>query len=241
VENRGSGLYLNLCIGGNPGKYYTVDKMSKRKIHWTIKMWASIVSITSIVLVIISFFWPNKERPEFLIISLIIIAIGIPLLMLHEFSELDLFGFKFKVWDKVQAIEKRQLSNQVVTTTYDNSTQQWFWFNESGEANRIPDRETAEFLSKDKGILKEDLKCIDVKGQLPSFKNTASAKHHERHVFILYNGTLYYQSGLSWLYRLASLNSIDFQKMDFKDWKDNNGDKWVKEVSAEDFVNNKLV
>ena len=168
-------------------------KDNEKRIHWTIKLWAGIVSIISIGLAVLSFFCPDKDRSEVLIISLIIIGIGIPLLLLKEFSEVDLFGFKFKVWNKVKAIEKRQLSNQTITTTDENFKQHWFWVNESGDALKIPDRETAEFLSKERGIIKEELKGIEIKGQMPSFGNTAKPKHQKNDVFILYNGTLYYQ------------------------------------------------
>lgn len=189
------------------------------------------ISFLSLVLAIWSFFCPNKDRSDVLIVSLISFAFGIPLLLSMDFSELNIFGFQIKLFEKVKAIEKRQLSNQVVVTKNGGR----FWMDEFGDAFKIPDEDTAIFLAREKGIIKGESIEFDTKGELPSFGKTALPKSNaDIDVFILYNNKLYYQSSLSSLYKLAQLNKINFEGKTFKDWEIN-GEKWVVQLNSDDF------
>lgn len=213
---------------------------NKSQAPWFIKIWTALITMTCFGLAVFLFFAPNKERPDVLIISLFVIAVGTPLLFVNEFSEVNLFGFKFKLFEKVKEIEKTLLLNQVITTLDKQASQNWFWVDEFGDAYKI-NEETADFLSREKGIKKIDsFENLKVKGDLPSWKTTAEIKFHGPNIFVKYNGKLYYQSGLAWLYKLAALNSINFNNSDFREWKNNNGGKWAQELNPNEFTTNKV-
>ena len=204
-------------------------------------IWGNLTTIISIALALITFFNPSQGRSELIVISFLVLATGVPLLIYSRFSKISFLGLNYELLTKVNSIKKRIISNQVIVTK-ESGFQEWFWLDEAGLGHRIPDSLTAEFLSRGNGILKiSRSEFRTVSGSFPSFKTEAKIRFKAQDVFIQYNGTIYYQSSLSWLYKLAGLNSIQFEKDDFRLWKYEDGSPWEKEITPVEFVNSRVI
>gem|GEM_PF-6446081 len=180
------------------------------------------------------FFIPAKSYPEVLIVSLIIIGVGTPILYFENFSEANIFGFKLSLKQKVDEIGKNLLLNQSVTIISSSmGERQWFWVDQRGFAFIIT-KLTSDFLSKGDGAKQiKELEKDLIHGTLPAWETTAEVLFNGNDIFIKFNGKLYYQNGLAWVYKLAALKNIQISGSDFRKWTHTDYSGWAKQITDE--------
>jgi hypothetical protein len=61
------------------------------------------------------------------------------------------------------------------------------------------------------------------------------------HFFILYNDKLYYQSGMAWIYKLASIQRVDRKRNASVDKWEKDGAQWIKEVPDDLLTNLQII
>lgn len=210
------------------------DKVSKTN---RLKLWGNIVAFVAALMAIISFCSPDDLRSAPLITSLLIISIAIPILLNTPFSEFNFFGFGMKVLNGIDVIQKRQIFNQSLMFSQKGENTRWFWMDEFGKMHEVPDRETALFLAKERGIIEIDEKQLSssqLMKSYPSLKDAKPKHYGGRDFFLQYNGISYYQSSLSWIFWLAAQNNVTFlEKKELIEWE-LNGVTWIEEINKED-------
>jgi hypothetical protein len=112
--------------------------------------------------------------------------------------------------------------------------QKWFWVDEYGKAHKLQDKETALFLAKSSGIKKVKPDELEFDTEFSSSIKSAISMHHENDMFILFNDTLYYQSTLGFLYKLAAWQGRDFNGKAIQNWE------WLKPLKSEDLTSSSI-
>jgi len=197
---------------------------------WMLSVGALIVAV---LVAIGALLLPDVPWLQTVALILCVIVIVIPLL--PHVNEVSILGVNLKVRRAIETVQQRQILNRVVTTVEVSGTR-WFQIDESGNAHPLPDPETAQFLAGEIGIVQIDpseLKQIRPE-PMPSFK-LAVPMRNERDIFILYHNTLYYQSSLSNLYKLATWQGIDFESRNMEEWGEPDS-RWMQDLSPEDFA-----
>ncbi len=199
---------------------------------WSL-LWAVLTSVVAIAL-------SNIQWLQTAALIIWVTFFFTPFLGLIElFEEVGIPGiFAMKTRKGITAIQQRLIQNKVVQIVEINGTR-LFWIDDSKVPHRLPDIETAQFLAKQEGILEIDaselkqLKSI-ASEDLLSIKISAIPMRDGGTVFILYNSTLYYQSSLGFLYKLAALQGFDFKGIK-KSIADGGWDDWIQQLRPEDF------
>ncbi len=160
------------------------------------------------------------------------------------FEEIGIPGiFAMKTRRGITTIQQRLVQNKVVQIVEINETR-LFWIDDSKVPHRLLDIETAQFLARQEGILEIDANELkQLKPIAPmDFPRITSAipKRDGGTIFILYNDTLYYQSSLGFLYKLATLQGFDFKGIK-KSIADGGWDDWIQPLQPEDFNRYKVV
>lgn len=135
--------------------------------------------------------------------------------------------------DTGTALGAGQDLRQRVATANDGNGPKWYWVDEKEIAFPLPDRETALFLARGSNIAtveEHDLRQIELQ-VMPSI-TSAIVKYRANDIFILYNNTLYYQSSLGYLYKLAAWWGYDFGNIEVKDWNA----EWYQQLTPEDIA-----
>lgn len=171
-----------------------------------------------------------------MIVSFIIISIGLMLLCYVDFSKITFAGFSLELFKEVKDITRRQLTNTVVKK---NFTEDYFWIDEEGDGYKLIDENTAHFLAGVGGIISDDMQNIRIKGTIYASVKEAKIKYHDKNYFLEYNTTLYYQSGIAWIYKIAALQSINMNGK-AKEWKTNSGELWAAKLTNEDLLKFKV-
>jgi len=213
----------------------TKKESDGKELPFRLRVWSWFwVFALLLIALLYTFTFPDVQWPQTMLLILLLVVFGVPFLpyIIEFFEEINILGFSVKARKALDKVQQRQLLNQVVTTVEDDSPR-WFWIDASGVAHPLPDLETAHFLTRGKGIVRvesDELKQIEP-GAMPSIK-LATPKHRANDIFILYNGTLYYQSSLGYLYKLAAWQEFDFGNKEIKDWDK----EWLQELTPEDFI-----
>ncbi len=138
----------------------------------------------------------------------------------------SLFGPE-DVWRRVGA----GLGQQVVKTL-EASVSEWYWIDVDGTVYKLLDKETAEFLAKDKNVLAIEPSVLAqlkrAEATKPSIKE-ADVRRQSNNYFILYNGRLCYQSGLEYIYKLLAWKNIPFEGKKLEDLP-------LRELTQDEFI-----
>jgi len=198
-----------------------------------------IFTVTSAILFIVAmchlFKYPDSSNGT-LIVSFIVISIGLMLLCYVDFSKITVAGFSLELFKEVKDITRRQLANTVVKK---NFTEDYFWIDEEGDGYKLIDENTAHFLAGVEGIVSDDMVNIKIKGTIYPSVEEAKIKYHRKNYFVEYNTTLYYQSGMAWIYKIAALQNINMNG-EANEWKTNSGELWATKLTKEDLLKIKV-
>jgi hypothetical protein len=218
----------------------SAEDTKKRKSLRPLFLWTALCAIPAIIAAVI---FQNIQWLQTLASISALVLFGMPFLprIGEFFEEINILGVSIKVSKALDTVQKRQLLNQVVTTVAAHGVS-WFWIDESGNAHSLPDIETAQFLAKEKGIIRVEPNEVQLTANSKSFLSIKSAvpMQNANNKFILYNDTLYYQSSLGFLYRLAAWQKVDFAGKQIEQWGEPNN-RWVKNLSPDDFTKYQVV
>lgn len=201
-----------------------------------LKVIFTIVAILLFILSLWLLFCKLDGKTESLITTFLLISIGLIVISYVEFSKITAGGLSIELGKEVKDIARRQLTNAVVKKS---GTGILFWVDENGIGHPLPqDRQaTANFLANNKGIISDEMKDLIVASDVYPSIAEAKVLRHDRHYFIKYNGNIYYQSGMAWIYKIAALQNIHVQETQSKpeDWKLND-DSWITTITKDEFI-----
>ena len=168
-----------------------VDFMSEKKCFESIKQFVSdnfvpvIGSISSFVMLLLYFF---LEKKRFIIdYYSLILFFSIFLFPASNYLEKIKIG-SLELSRRQEAIEKRTLLGEVVTADWSK----FYYIYKSDDIYEIPDKETADFFSSNKGIIKVEDNDIDnslIVGKIDSV-NSGTLYKVGGHIFILLSNKL---------------------------------------------------
>jgi hypothetical protein len=195
----------------------TKNDSRKKPPFWLAYIWAFLIALLLFVLAL-AFPTSKALQTAFGIAAVLLLVIPFFPFAPDWFEEISGLGVTVKTRRAIQAVRRGQLVNKVVVI---QETGQKLWVDDSGIPHRLPDDETAEFLSRQSGKVSidfadlETLQTIAAEPMAP-FGSATILTNENRDFFILYSDTLYYQHSLAYIYKLAALKDFDFLGKDIQ-------------------------